>query len=313
MASGSTKAVYAALFANSGIAIAKFVGAAYTGSSAMLSEGVHSVVDVGNQILLLFGMKRAKRPADQRHPFGYGREVYFWSFVVAILLFAIGAGVALYEGIHKIMDPHPIKDAYINYIILSFGIVLEAGSWWIAFKEFNAGRNGKSWWRSVRQGKDPVILTILFEDTGALLGLVVALVGIALGQALDMPVLDGVASVVIGLLLAIASIILAIETKGLLIGESALPELEDAIRILVDETPGVTHVNELLSMHMGPQDILLNVSFSFADPLSAEEVEAAVDDIEHRIQTAHPEVKRIFLEVQSKAGHLASQTRGQDA
>jgi len=311
MASGSTKAVYAALIANSGIAVAKFAGAAYTGSSAMLSEGVHSVVDTGNQALLLFGMKRAKRPADPRHPFGYGREVYFWSFVVAILLFAIGAGVAIYEGIHKIQDPHPVTNAYINYIILSFGIVLELGSWWIAFKEFNKSRNGQGWWQSVRQGKDPVILTVLFEDTGALLGLVVALVGIALGQALDMPVLDGVASVIIGLLLAIASIILAIETKGLLIGESASPEMDDAIRTLVGDTHGVTNVNEVLTMHMGPKDVLLNVSFSFADPLTAEEVEAAVDDMEDRIQQAHPSVKRIFLEVQSKAGHLASKTRGQ--
>lgn len=306
MAHGSTKAVYAALFANSGIAIAKFIGAAYTGSSAMLSEGVHSVVDTGNQALLLFGMKRSARPADQRHPFGYGREVYFWSFVVAILLFSIGAGVAIYEGIHKIQDPHPVENAYINYIILSFAIVLEAGSWWVAFKEFRKSKGALSWWRSIRDAKDPVLLTVLFEDTGALLGLVIALVGIALAQALQMPVLDGVASVIIGLLLGIAAILLAIETKGLLIGESASPELDEAIKDLIKSAPGITAINEILTMHMGPHDILLNVSFSFADPLSAEEVEATVTRLESQIRTAHPDVKRIFLEVQSRAGHLAN-------
>ncbi|MFZ5608989.1 MAG: cation diffusion facilitator family transporter [Pseudomonadota bacterium] len=302
----SKKAVYAALAANFGIAVTKFFAAAYTGSSAMLSEGVHSVVDTGNQALLLWGMKRAERPADTRHPFGYGREVYFWAFVVAIMLFAIGAGVALYEGIQKIQAPHPVENAYVNYIVLGIAIVLESGSWWVAFKEFRARKGVKSWWRAVREDKDPVIFTVLFEDTGALLGLAIALVGIGLGELYALPVLDGVASVIIGLLLATASVILAVETKGLLIGEAATPELNEEVKQMVAATPGVTAINEVLTMHMGPADILLNVSFSFADALTAEVVEATVSELEGRIKTRFPAIKRVFLEVQSRAGHLGN-------
>jgi cation diffusion facilitator family transporter len=219
------KVILAALIGNSLIAVTKFAAAAFTGSSAMFSEAIHSCVDTGNQALLLYGLKRAKRPADARHPFGYGRELYFWAFVVAILLFSIGAGFSIYEGLEKIKHPEPIADAYVNYIVLGLAIVFESVSWWVAVKEFNLTRGRRGYLEAVQVSKDPSIFTVLLEDTAALLGLFVALVGIALSEILAMPVFDGVASVVIGGILALAAIVLAYETKALLIGEGADPEV----------------------------------------------------------------------------------------
>lgn len=223
MAAGSKKVIIAALVGNALIAVTKFGAAAFTGSSAMFSEGIHSAVDTGNQTLLLYGLKRAARPADKRHPFGYGREIYFWAFVVAILIFAVGAGVSFYEGVHKLSDPHPLENAYVNYIVLGLAMIFEAVAWWVAFKEFKAGKGKYGYLQAIQVSKDPSIFTVLLEDTAAMLGLIVAFVGILLGQLLDIPELDGVASMVIGLILALAAIVLAYETKGLLIGEGADP------------------------------------------------------------------------------------------
>ena len=211
MASGSKKVVFAALIANLGIAAAKFGGAMYTGSSAMLSEGVHSLVDTSNQALLLLGMKRSEKPADIRHPFGYSREIYFWSFVVAVLLFAAGGAVAIYEGIYKLSDPHPVESPIVNYVILGIAIALELGSFMVALKEFRAVAAGRHWWTAITEAKDPVLYTVLFEDTAALLGLMVALVGLILAETLGIPALDGVASIIIGVILIIASTMLAKE------------------------------------------------------------------------------------------------------
>ncbi len=307
--SESTKVVIAAMIGNALIAVTKFAAAAFTGSSAMLSEGIHSVVDTGNQVLMLHGLRRSGRPADETHPFGYGRELYFWAFVVAILLFAVGAGVSLYEGWLKIREPHPITDAYVNYIVLGLATVFEAGAWWVAYKAFRRRKGGRSYFQAVRESKDPSVITVLFEDTAAMLGLIAAFIGIALGELLDMPVLDGVASMVIGVILAVTAAVLAYETKGLLIGESASPTIRDGIEAIIDGQRNIIGVNEILTMHMGADDVLLNLSIDFGDDLSANQVEVAISELERRIKSAMPTVKRVFIEAQSRAGHLADAAR----
>ena len=305
--SSSKKVVFAALAGNSLIAAIKFSAAAFTGSSAMLSEAVHSVVDTGNQGLLLYGMKRAGRPADAAHPFGYGMELYFWTFVVAILIFAVGAGVSVYEGIEKILHPQAVTDVYVNYIVLGLALTFELVVWWIAVAEFRKVKGDLSTFEAVRRSKDPALFTVLFEDTAAVIGLAIAFIGIYLGQLLDMPVLDGVASVAIGAILAVTAAFLAYECKGLLIGEAARKPVIDGIRAIVTETPGILAVNELLTMHLGPADILLNLSIDFADVLDANQVEDAISGMESRIKAAFPDVTRVFIEAQAWTAHHKSQ------
>jgi len=299
--SGSLKVIFAALVGNALIAVTKFFAASVTGSSAMLSEAIHSLVDTGNQVLMLHGMRRAKRPADEAHPFGYGMEVYFWTFVVAILVFAGGAGVSIYEGVHKVMNPEPVSNVMINYIVLGAATVFESVAWYIAYKEFGRSKGRMSIIEAVSRSKDPTVFTVLFEDTAALLGLVVAFVGIAVADYLDMPMLDGVASIVIGLILALTASLLAFETKGLLIGEAAHPRVVDGVRRIARAEDTVVGVNEILTMHLGPRDVLLNVSLDFADQRSAGDVETAVTSMERQIRRQFPEVTRVFIEAQSKA------------
>lgn len=295
MAGGSKKVVYAALFANFGIAIAKFGGALYTGSSAMLSEGVHSLVDTSNQALLLLGMKRSQKPADARHPFGYSREIYFWSFVVAVLLFGAGGAVAIYEGIHKLSDPHAVDNPAVNYVILSVAILLELGSFAVALKEFRTVAAGRHWWTAVTEAKDPVLYTVLFEDTAALLGLVVALVGLVLAELLGIPELDGIASILIGIILVIASAILAKETMGLIIGEAALPGVVGDIEGLLRSDDGVEDVRDIASVHLGPHDIVVTAAVDFRDSLNAADVERIIAGLTAKVQAAQPDVKRLFI------------------
>lgn len=300
-AEGSTKVVIAAFIGNGLIAVTKFAAATATGSSAMFSEAVHSLVDTGNQALLLYGIQRSRRPADARHPFGYGRELYFWAFIVAILLFSGGAGVSIYEGVHKILDPQPVTDAYINYIVLGLATVFESAAFFFALREFNRVKGGRGYLAAVRVSKDPALFTVLLEDAAALLGLAVALCGIFLAQVLELPVLDGVASVAIGLVLTAAALLLAYETKGLLIGEAAKPEVVARIRRIVGAEHGVDRINEILTMHMGPRDVLLNLSLDFRSTLTADEVEAEVSRLERQIKAALPEITRVFIEAQSRA------------
>ncbi len=295
----SKKAIFAALIGNSLIAITKFGASVYTGSSAMFSEAVHSLVDTGNQGLLLYGMKRAKRPADKSHPFGYGMELYFWSFVVAILIFGLGAGISIYEGIHKIQEPEIITNPMINYIVLALAMVFEGVAWAVAYKEFRKTQGKFTLLAAVRRSKDPTLFTVLFEDTAAMLGLIVAMVGIFLAQTLQMPVLDGVASVLIGCILAITAALLAVECKGLLVGEAASERVTSGIREIITSSPLILNVNEVLTVHFGPRDVLLNVSLDFKDQMSSAEVEEAVTHMESKIKTAFPEVKRVFIEAQS--------------
>jgi cation diffusion facilitator family transporter len=299
----SKKVIYAALAGNSLIAVTKFAAAAVTGSSAMLSEAVHSVVDTGNQWLLLYGIKRSGRPADEMHPFGYGTELYFWTFVVAILIFGLGAGVSIYEGVGRLREPHPVTNVYVNYAVLAIAMVFEAGTWWVAFTEFRKRKGRLGYFAAVRQAKDPTVFTVLFEDSAAMLGLIVALVGIALADVLAEPALDGLAAIAIGLILAATAGLLAFECKGLLIGESARPATVTGIKAIIAEQPDITRVNEVLTMHLGPEDVLVTLSLDFDDEISAGKVEGAVTEMETRIKSAYPEVSRVFIEAQSWREH----------
>lgn len=305
-AHGSKKVIYAALVGNGLIAITKFFAAAFTGSSAMLSEAIHSVVDTGNQGLLLYGIKRSQKPADERHPFGYGSEIYFWSFVVAILIFGVGAGVSIYEGVQKLQHPHPITSPHINYIVLGIAMAFEAVAWWIAYKEFNRIRGSHGLFEAVQRSKDPTVFTVLFEDTAAMLGLVAAFIGVLFADLYNIAWADGAASVVIGIILAGTAAVLAYETKGLLIGESAGNRVLTGIRRIVTSAPGVNRVNELRSMHLAPNDILLALSLDFNDNMKVSEVEDSIARIEHDVKAKFPEIKRLFIEVQGREDHHRS-------
>ena len=303
-AGGSKMVIYAALAGNGAIAITKFGAAMYTGSSAMLSEAIHSLVDTGNQGLLLYGMKRSQRPADERHPFGYGPEIYFWAFVVAVLIFGLGAGISFYEGVQKVLHPHPISSPFVNYAVLGMAILFESGAWYIAYREFNKTRGKRGLIEAARHSKDPGLFTVLFEDTAALIGLFIALIGIFLSQALDMPWLDGAASIGIGIVLAGIAAVLAYECKGLLIGEAADPEVGQDVRSIVRQKSSIRAINELRTMHFGPDDILLALSVDFIDDIPAGRVEATIYELEKEIKAARPEVKRLFIEVQNAGHHL---------
>ncbi len=308
MARHSSKlVVYAALAGNSLIAVTKFVAAGLTGSSAMLSEAVHSLVDTGNQGLMLYGDRQAARPPDERHPLGYGRELYFWTFIVAILIFAGGGAISTYEGVLKIQSPHPIEDVHINYLVLGLALLFEGGSWGVALREFNKSRGEVPYLRAIRRSKDPVLFTVLFEDTAALLGLLVALAGIALGQWLELPVMDGVASVVIGLILAATATFLAYEAKGLLIGEGVLPEIKQDILAMLRDQPGIVAINELRSLHLAPEEVLLVISLDFRSNLSGADIQTTISQLERAIKQRHPEIRRIFIEAQSAPAHRLDQ------
>ena len=308
MAAHSSKTVvYAALVGNGLIAVSKFAAAAYTGSSAMLSEAIHSVVDTGNQGLMLHGMRRAARPPDPGHPFGHGKELYFWAFVVAILIFAVGGGISIYEGVRKVLHPHPITDVWVNYVVLFAAIAFEAGAWFVAFREFRRRRGEAGYVQAVRASKDPALFTVLLEDTAALLGLLVALTGIALGELLGLPALDGAASIGIGLLLIATAAFLAYETRSLLTGEAASGPVQAGIREVVGGRPEILRANEVLTMHLGPRDVLVAMSVDFDDGVPSERIEAAVSDMERRIKERFPEVTRVFVEAQNWAAHRRAQ------
>jgi cation diffusion facilitator family transporter len=300
MATGSKKVIYVALIGNALIAIIKFIAAAITGSSAMLSEAIHSLVDTCNQVLLLYGLKRALKPPDKDFPFGYGKEIYFWSFIVAILIFALGAGVSIYEGIIHLLHPKPITTPYINYIVIGFAMMFEGFAWYFAFKEFTKSKGKWSYIMAVQRGKDPSIFVVLFEDSAALIGLVVAFLGIFLGQVTGIVYFDGAASIIIGLILAGTATWLAYETKGLLIGESANDSIVQGIRELASGHDYVEHVNEVLTLHMGPDFILVNISLDFMDEATADEIETTVEKLDKEIKKNYLQVKRVFVEAEAR-------------
>jgi cation diffusion facilitator family transporter len=295
MSGGSTRVILTALAANVGIAIAKFIAAGITGSSAMLTEGVHSLVDSTNHVLLLYGSKRATKKADGKHPLGYGRELYFWSFVVAILVFSLGAGVAVYEGILHVLHPEEGTNPTIAYIVLGVAFALESWSTWEALKQFNITRGNNSLLQAIRSSKDAPTIIVLLENAGALAGLAIAATGIAISHWTGNPVWDGVASILIGLVLAAVAILLVIEAKSLLIGESADPEMVEALRQSAEAHDGVTKVHEVLTVHHAPDQIVSVISADFDDNISAADVERIVKDIETQIAKDFPVVTRLYI------------------
>jgi cation diffusion facilitator family transporter len=264
----------------------------------MISEGIHSIVDTGNGGLLFHGLRRGARPPDDAHPFGHGMEVYFWSLIVAVSIFGIGGGMSLYEGITHIQHPTPLQSATINYIVLGFAMIFESLSFSVAWRAFRKHKGTRSTLIAIRHGKDPSIFTVLFEDTAALLGLVVAFLGVFLSHQLQEPVLDGAASVVIGLILICAAGWLANESKSLLVGEAADPELVGAVRRIALADPAVTDLGQVLTMHLGPDEVLLNIEVQFVAGLPVEEIHAAIHRIEEGISGPFPEVNRIFVELE---------------
>ena len=296
----SKKVIYAALIGNTLIAITKFTASVITGSSAMLSEAIHSLVDTGNQGLLLHGLKRAEKPADKDFPFGYGKEVYFWSFVVAILIFALGSGISIYAGISHILEPEPITNPMVNYIVLGLAMIFEGVAWYMALREFRKSKGRWGYVKAVQRAKDPSVFVVLFEDSAALLGLIVAFLGVFLAQVTGILWFDGLASVIIGLILGATAIWLAIETKSLLIGESANNEVNQEIHAIAASYPGIEHVNEVLTLHMGPGFILVNISIDFIDQISAVEVEQTIAAIDLEIKAKSVLVRRVFIEAESR-------------
>jgi cation diffusion facilitator family transporter len=290
------KSIYAAITGNFLIAVTKFAAAFITGSSAMLSEGIHSLVDTGNGGLLLLGLKRGRLPADDRHPFGYGKEVYFWSLLVAMLIFAGGGGVSIYEGVLHILDPVETGNLVVAMGVLAAAFVFEGGALLIAWKEFKASRGKTSSWQAIRRGKDPTAFAVLLEDSAALAGILVAALGISLAHALEMPVLDGVASIVIGCILAFVAVVLARETRGLLVGESARAEIADGVRDLVTADLDVDDVLRILTMHVGPEDIVVNLDVRFRGDLDAGRIAEATGRLERKIKLRFPNVRYLFME-----------------
>ncbi|KAA0068463.1 cation diffusion facilitator family transporter [Rhodanobacter sp. T12-5] len=297
--SGSHKVVYVALGGNLMIAIAKFVAAGLSGSSAMLSEGVHSLVDTVNELLLLYGLHRAGMPPDRTHPFGHGRELYFWSFIVALLVLAMGAGVSFYEGVMHIRQPEPIERPLINYLVVAVSLLFEGTSWFVALREFRARKGRLGYFEAFRLSKDPSTFTVLLEDSAALLGLLVALAGLIGAQLLDQPVLDGVASIGIAGVLAVSAMLLARETKGLLIGETAHPAVSEAILAIAAGDDGVRCANGVLTVQMGPNQVVAALSAEFEDALNTTQIEACINRIEKQAKVAHPEIISLFVKPQT--------------
>lgn len=295
----SKKAIYAAIAANLAIAVSKFTAAAFTGSSAMISEGVHSVVDTGNGGLLLLGVRRSKKPPDEMHPFGYGKELYFWTLIVAILIFAAGGGISIYEGILHLLHPAPLGDPTWNYVVLGAAMVFEGAALLYAYRQFRKTAGQQPLFSAIHASKDPTNFTVLFEDAAALLGLVAAFLGVYFGHRLQNPYLDGAASVAIGLILAATAVLLAYESKGLLVGEGADPAVLRQIRHLAEADPAVERIRSPLTMHFGPDTVLLTMDVQFRQGLSGIEVEQAVDRMEKSIRDSHPSIRRIFIEAES--------------
>jgi cation diffusion facilitator family transporter len=289
--------LYSALAANLAIAITKFIAASITGSSAMISEGIHSVVDTANEVLLLFGIHRSKRPADARRPFGYAKELYFWAFIVSILIFGIGGGISFYEGITHLRHPNLIQDPKWNYIVLGFAFLFDGISYVTAQREFTRQRAGLPFWTAVKKSKDPSTFVVLFEDMADLLGLTVAFLGVFLGHYYQNPYFDGAASIIIGLILTAISAILLLESRSLLMGESADPQLLEQVCQVAAAHPAVVQAGWPLSMHLGPEEVVVVVPLTFRDEACSREIDAAMADIRRDIQALFPPMKQIFFDL----------------
>lgn len=296
MAGSSKVAIYGAIAANSAIAVSKFIAAFFTGSSAMLSEGIHSLVDTGNGVLLLVGIKLSKKPPDTKHPFGYGNEIFFWSFVVAIMIFALGGGIAIYEGIAHILHPRQLENVQWNYVVLILAMVFEGAALRIALKQFKTTRRGRPFFKALRESKDSTTIAVVVEDTAALLGLLIALASVFLGQITGWVYFDGIGSVLIGVLLVGVSFFFAVECKALLVGEGLGADNLDRISSILEADPRVADHRRPLSLYFGPEEVLVNLDVHFVDDLSSDEIEETVDRIEAKIKSAVPRVNRIYIE-----------------
>jgi len=296
MAGSSKIAIYGAIIANSAIAVSKFVAASVTGSSAMLSEGIHSLVDTGNGVLLLFGIRRSKNPPDEKHPFGYGNEIFFWSFVVAIMIFALGGGIAIYEGVQHILHPRTLENVKWNYVVLILAMVFEGSALYVAMKQFNVSRGNKPLLRALRDSKDSSTVAIVVEDSAALAGLAIALASVFLGDVTGWVYFDGIGSVLIGLLLVSVALFFAAECKALLVGEGLLPEKVELIQQILEKDARVDAYRRPLTLYFGPKEILVNLDVHFVDDLTSDQIEETVDRIETQIKQALPNVNRIYIE-----------------
>jgi cation diffusion facilitator family transporter len=303
----STRVVHAALIGNLLVAATKAGAAAWTGSSSMLSEAVHSFVDTGNEVLLLYGLRRARKQATPEHPIGHGRELYFWSFIVAVLIFALGAGVSMFEGIAHVREPRAIREPLVNYVVLALAFVFEGVSWLVSLRQFRAAKGELGFFEAFRRSKDPPSFMVFFEDSAALVGIVLAAGGTYASSSLDMPALDGVASIAIGVVLAVVAALLARESKSLLIGERADRQLSDSILRLAGEHPAVARANGLITVQLAPDQVLAALSLEFADDLRAPQIEQAVTEIESRIRAAHPQVVTLFVKPQTEKAYRERQ------
>lgn len=297
--SSSKLVVYGAIGANLAIALSKFTAAFFTGSSAMLSEGIHSLVDSGNGLLILWGLKRSEAPPDAQHPFGHSKELYFWTVIVAVLVFSVGGGLSLYKGWEHIKQPVPLSDPTWNYWVLSLAMVFEGIACFLAFREFQKTRGDQGFWQALRSSRDPAVYAILLEDLAALVGLVIALAGIYFGHLLNNVYLDGAASMAIGALLIFMAIFMLRETKGLIVGEGVDAPTLASLRALTASDPDVTQLRNPLSMYLGPQDAMLALDVQFRRDMTVEEVERGVQRLQNAIRAQHPEFQRIFIEAKA--------------
>ncbi len=304
--SSGKSTVMAALFANLGIAVAKFVGAALSGSAAMMAEGIHSVVDTGNQGFLLLGMKRAKKPADEKHPFGYGGEIFFYAFIVAVSLFSLGSGLSIYEGVHSILSPPSEGESafpWIAFTVLVIALAFEGNALRIAIREFRSVRKNRGLIRDLKDMKDPAIFVVMAEDSAACTGLIVAMIGLTMAYLTGSHIWDASASIGIGIILGCVAVLLAIEVKGLLVGEATDPDIIGEVHAAVAGIDEIKTVNDIRTMHLGPHDVLMTMSLDFRDGVKSEEIEAIVTRIEGRTRGKHPDIKKMFIEVQARGDH----------
>jgi len=300
-ASESKLAIAVAILGNVAIAITKFIAAFITGSSAMISEGIHSFVDTGNGALMLLGLRQSQKPPDAEHPFGYGKELYFWSLIVSFGIFAVGCGMSIYEGLTHLLHPEPLTNPFWNYVVLGFAFLFEGISWVFGWRAFRVAKGRRGILQAIHESKDPSTFLVFLEDSAALLGLFIASLGIFFGHLWNNPYADGSASVLIGLLLGVISIFLAQESKGLLIGEGMDKETLKRIRKIVEDDADVEHVHQVLTMHFGPQEVLLTLEVKFRDELSAVGVREAVARLHKIVRQQHPEINRVFFGSESLA------------
>jgi cation diffusion facilitator family transporter len=299
MKAKNNASIYSALAANLLIAVTKFIAGGFTNSSSMISEGIHSMVDTVNQVLLLYGLKRSHKKPDISHPFGYGRELYFWSFIVSILIFGLGGGISIYQGVNHIIKPEELGDPFWNYIVLASSFIFEGTSLVIAIKEFDKVRNGQSWWSAIVKSKDPSSFLVLFEDGAAVLGLLTVFIFMLIGHNYNMPYMDGIASVLVGLLLVFVSAILARESRSLLMGEGIARDTQHKIRVLAEKDPSVIRVVNVLSTYQAPDDVVLMLIVEFDPDIDTEDITASIERVRLAIKTAFPLIKLVFVQPQT--------------